>query len=184
MCGLPMSGAIIFRKSIFGNLGKFDPKYGTEADTLFSLKILNHYSLYYTPKLLFAYRVHQFQSFDNEKKSKTMDKRYASLINQLNIFKQFYNLELRFTDKAPFFYKRVAFMYVAIAIFYFIFLKWDRADKYLKLTRSIFPEILKYPQDFLMLISIIFHYFKIIIFGRLLAFIKRNTLKNWGVSIS
>jgi len=76
------SGAIIYRKSVFDALGRFDKAYSTEADIAFSLKLLSRFSVFYSPELLFAYRVHPFQSFDIGKKIKTDEKdlpRYRSI---------------------------------------------------------------------------------------------------------
>lgn len=179
MCGLPTSGALIYRKSIFDILGKFDKAYSTEADIALALKILNQFDVFYAPQLLFAYRIHRFQSFDVKKQKKDYEKKYFTLSQHLNIFKQFYNYGLRKEYRTPVFYKRLSYMYVAIAIFYFLTFKYNNAKKYYKLTKDVFPDILKDTKDFFLLISIILHYIKKLILGRLQAIPIRNITKRW-----
>lgn len=78
MCALPASGGILFRKAIFDEIGLFDESYTTETDTLTVLRILNRYPVYYHKRLLYAYRIHPFQTFDKEKQIKSFEKRTAS----------------------------------------------------------------------------------------------------------
>lgn len=179
MCGLPASGAIIFRKSIFKEIGEYVEELSTEADALLILKILNNYSIFHSPKLLYAFRIHPFQTFDKVKEEKGIDKKLDVLKAHLSIFKEFYNTELRPEYKHPLFYKRVAFMYLAIAFFHFFTLKWGLAKKYYKLTKNIFPDILVNVGDYFVFASVIFHYIWVLIWGRIIAWPIRKVAAKW-----
>lgn len=179
MCGLPASGSIIFRKSIFDDIGGYVEDLSTEADALLVLRILNNFSIFHSPKLLYAFRIHPFQTFDKVKQEKTIDKKLNVLERHLNIFKDFYNNELKPEYKYPMFYKRVAFMYMAIAFFHLITFNKDLATKYYRLTKNIFPDVFDNLFDYFVVSSVIFHYLKKLIWGRLLALPIRNTARNW-----
>ncbi|MFA5156198.1 MAG: glycosyltransferase [Candidatus Omnitrophota bacterium] len=179
MCSLPASAAIIYRKAIFNALGKFNKSYSTEADIAFSLKLLSRFSIFYTPKLLFAYRVHPFQSFDTDKKIKTDEKRFATLSQHLVIFREFYAQLPESRYKTPLFYKRVGYMYIAIAIFCFLSFRFEKAAGYYKLTKKAFPDILKNPGDFFRIFLLIAHYAWKLIIGRIEAIRIRTIAKHW-----
>lgn len=179
MCGLPASGSIIFRKSIFKDIGGYVEELSTEADALLVLRILNNYSIFHSPRLLYAFRIHPFQTFDRVKQEKTIDKKLNVLERHLNIFKDFYNDELKPEYRNPMFYKRVAFMYMAIAFFHLLTFKKELADKYYRLTKDIFPDVFNSPLDYLVFISIIFHYVKKLIWGRLLALPIKRMAYDW-----
>lgn len=179
MCGLPASGGIVFRKNIFKEIGGYVEDLSTEADALLILRILNNYSVFHSPKLVYAFRIHPFQTFDNVKQEKTTEKKLKILERHLNIVKDFYNNELRIEHKAPMFYKRVGFMYLTIAFFHFITFKRELAVKYYRLTKSMLPDILNNPLDYLVYASVIFHYIRKLIWGRLLALPIRNMPHSW-----
>jgi glycosyltransferase involved in cell wall biosynthesis len=179
MCSLPASAAIIYRKSIFEKLGRFNPAYSTESDIAFPLKMLNKFYIYYTPKLIFAYRIHPFQSFDTAKKEKDYEKKYSTLSRHLSIFKEFYDNELPQEYKTPLFYKHVCCMYIAIAIFNLLAFRFGRAKKYYTLTKAVFPDTLNNAGDLLILASLISHYINKLIRGRIEALAIRNTAKGW-----
>ncbi len=181
MCSLPSSGAIIYRKSIFNTLGKFDESYSASAvaDLAFALKLLDRFRVFYTPKLLFAYRVHPFQSFDMDKRIKDDEKRYATLSRHLAIFKEFYTKTLEGRYKTPLFYKRIGYMYIAIAVFWLFSFQIKKAGKYYKLTKDAFPDILGNSGDYFRLISLIFLYIRKFIIGRIEAIPMRNVAKDW-----
>lgn len=179
MCGLPASGSIIFRKSIFNDIGGYVEELSTEADALLVLRILNNYAIFHSPQLIYAFRIHPFQTFDKVKQEKTIDKKLNVLERHLNIFKDFYKDELRPEFRKPWFYKRVAFMYIAIAFFYFVTFKRDLAAKYFRLTKSIFPDIFDNPGDYFVLMTVLFHYLKKLMWGRILALPIRNLASTW-----
>jgi glycosyltransferase involved in cell wall biosynthesis len=178
MCALPASGGIIFRKSIFSDIGEYVEELSTEADALLVLRILNKYAIFHSPRLIYAFRIHPFQTFDKIKQEKTIDKKLNVLGRHLNIFKDFYYNELKPEYRHPLFYKRVAFMYVAIAFFHLITFKKELAEKYYKLTKEIFSDLFNNPFDYLILASVIFHYIRKLVWGRILAIpIKRMACK-------
>jgi len=179
MCALPASGAIIYRKSVFDVIGKFDKSYSTEIDIALSLKLLYRFGVFYTPELLFAYRIHPFQGFDKDKKVKTDEKRYAILSNHLAIFKEFYGTLPEGEYKTALFYKRVGYMYIAIAIFNFLAFRFSKAKKYYVLTKAVFPDTLNSPGDILLLATLILHYIDKLITGRIKALPIRNIAKDW-----
>lgn len=179
MCGLPASGGIIFRKSIFDEISMFDESYTTETDTLMAYRILNRYPVYYYRKLLYAYRVHPFQAFDIKREKKSQEKKYSVLINHLKIVKAFYNNELKEEYKQPFFYKRVIYMYLAIAVFYFLTLKPKIGREYYEHIRQVYPDLHFSIADYFMLISVIFHYIYKLIWGRILALPIKTMTKDW-----
>lgn len=179
MCGLPASGSIIFRKSIFDDIGGYVEELSTEADALLVLQILNRYSIFHSPKLLYAFRIHPFQTFDKIKQEKTLDKKLNILVKHLNIFKDFYNTELIPEYKHPMFYKRVAFMYMAIAFFHWLTFKKELANKYSRLTKEIFPDMFNNFFDYVVFISVIFHYIRKLMWGRILAIPIRKKAFSW-----
>lgn len=179
MCNLPASGGIIFRKSIFDDIGGYVEELSTEADALLVLKILSRYSIFHSPKLLYAFRVHPFQTFDTEKEAKGYEKKLRILQRHLQIFKDFYQDELRADFKQPMFYKRVAFMYWAIGLFHFLAFKKDLAQKYWRLTKEIFPDLFNSLFDYLVFASVILHYFRKLIWGRILAMPIKNIAREW-----
>lgn len=179
MCGLPASGSIIFRKSIFNDIGGYVEELSTESDALLVLRILNNYSIYHSPRLIYAFRIHPFQTFDRVKQEKTIDKKLNILKRHLNIFKDFYNNELKAEYRHPMFYKRVAFMYMAIAFFHALTFRKELAGKYYRLTKNIFPDVFNNPLDYLIFVSIIYHYIKKLVWGRLLALLIRKKAYHW-----
>lgn len=179
MCALPASGSIIFRKDIFDNIGGYVEELSTEADALLVLRILNNYSIFHSPKLIYAFRIHPFQTFDKVKQVKTLDKKLNILERHLKIFKDFYRDELKPEYRHPMFYKRVAFMYMAIAFFHMLTFKKELAGKYYRLTKNIFPGMFDNPKDYFVFASIIFHYVKKLIWGRLLALPIKNKAYHW-----
>lgn len=180
--GIPVSGAQVVRKSVFEKIGYFKDEYKTETDVFTILRLLNEFPVYYLPRHLFAYRVHPFQTFDKEKTQKTDDKKYNVLINYLSIVKQFYQTELRAEAKTEEFYKRPALMYIAISVFYLFLFKFEKTNKYIRLVRQVFPEILRTPRDYYLLISIILHYIRALIWGRCVAFFNKDKAKDWVTS--
>lgn len=179
MCGLPASGSIIFRKTIFDDIGGYVEELSTEADALLVLRILNNFSIFHSPKLIYAFRIHPFQTFDRVKQEKTIDKKINVLERHLTIFKDFYNSELRPEYKHPMFYKRVAFMYMAIAFFHMLTFKKELASKYYRLTKNIFPDVFANPFDYFVFLTVIFHYVKKLIWGRLLALPIKKMACDW-----
>lgn len=179
MCGLPASGSIIFRKSMFKEIGGYVEELSTEADALLVLRILNNYAIFHSPQLIYAFRIHPFQTFDKVKQEKTIDKKLNVLVRHLNIFKDFYNQELRPEYKTPMFYKRVAFMYMAIAFFHLVMFKKELAGRYYRLTKEIFPDVFGNICDYFVFITVLFHYFWKLISGRLAALPVKNTAVGW-----
>lgn len=179
MCGLPASGSIIFRKKIFAEIGGYVEELTTEADALLVLRILNKYSIFHSPRLLYAFRIHPFQTYDRIKQEKTLEKKLNVLVRHLNIFKEFYRDELKPEYKTPMFYKRVAFMYMAIAFFYMLTFKKELARKYYSLTKEIFPDVFSGPCDYFVFASVLFHYVKVLIWGRVLAMPIRKMAVGW-----
>lgn len=179
MCGLPASGSIIFRKSIFADIGGYTEELSTEADAILVLRILNNYSIFHSPRLLYAFRIHPFQTFDKVKQEKTVDKKLSVLERHLNIFKDFYKNELRPEYRNSMFYKRVAFMYMAIAFFYMITFKKELASKYYSLTKNIFPDMFDNLLDYYVFVSVILHYITKLIWGRIFALSIKRMAYNW-----
>ncbi len=179
MCGLPASGSIIFRKSIFNDIGGYVEELSTEADALLVLRILNNYAIFHSPQLIYAFRIHPFQTFDKVKQEKTIDKKLSVLVRHLNIFKDFYEQELRPEYKTPMFYKRVAFMYMAIAFFHMLTFKKELAGKYYRLTKEIFPDVFGSICDYFVFITVLFHYFWKLNSGRLAALPIKNMAVGW-----
>lgn len=67
------SSAIIYNHKIFKEVGYFDPKYQTESDQEFHIRVLNKYPSYYINKDLVLYRRHEFQAFDKKKHIESPD---------------------------------------------------------------------------------------------------------------
>ncbi|MFA4889246.1 MAG: glycosyltransferase family A protein [Candidatus Omnitrophota bacterium] len=179
MCGLPASGSIIFRKSIFSDIGGYVEELTTEADALLVLRILNRYAIFHSPRLLYAFRIHPFQTFDRDKETKTQDKKFNVLARHLKIVKDFYEQELRPEYRQPMFYKKVAHMYLTIAFFNLLIFKKELAAKYCRLTIDAVPDALGCITDYFALLSVIFHYIKKLIWGRILALPIKNTARAW-----
>lgn len=179
MCALPASGGILFRKSIFEEIGGFDESLTTETDVLMVLRILNRYPVYYYKKLLYAYRIHPFQTFDKEKQAKSIEKKYSVLQKHLRIFKSFYNTELRQECKQPFFYKRLIYMYVSIGVFHFLTCKFKTAKQYFALIRKEFPDLTFSFTDYCAVFGVILHYIYNLIIGRMRAIPIRDRAKRW-----
>lgn len=181
MCALPASGGIIFRKAIFNKIGEYHLEYGTETDIDLVLRLLNNFAVYFTPLYLYAYRIHPFQTFDKEKQTKSYDKKFSVLERNLSIFMSFYRTQLKPDYKTPDFYKRVAQMYIAIGLFHMLTGKWRIGRTYLKLTRTYIPDLYSVPGDYALLIEVLVHYVKVIVFGRLRAFCYfRNYALTWA----
>jgi hypothetical protein len=180
-CALPASGGLVLRKAVFAKLGKYQASYGTETDIALVLKLLNNYAVVFTSQYLYAYRIHSFQTFDREKMSKTFDKKFSVLQRNLDIFKDFYEKELCCGFKAPEFYKRVAFMYIAISFHYFLALKPRIAKKYFQLTLEKIPDLFNSMSDYYEAWSVFLHYLKVMLYGKLRAvFCYRAIAKDWG----
>lgn len=179
MCGLPASGGIIFRKSMFKEIGGYVEDLSTEADALLVLRILNKYGIFHSPRLLYAFRIHPFQTSDRAIQEKTIDKKLDILNRHLKIIRDFYNDELRPEYKEPLFYRRVAFMYLTISFFYLLTFKKGIASQYYRLTKNIFPDVLNNIRDYFILVSVIYHYIRKLILGRLLALPIRSMPLRW-----
>jgi glycosyltransferase involved in cell wall biosynthesis len=179
MCGLPASGSIIFRKSIFSEIGGYVEELTTEADALLVLRILNKYSIFHSPRLLYAFRIHPFQTYDRVRQEKTSEKKFNTLVRHLDIIKNFYNQELRPEYREPMFYKRVGFMYLTIAFFNLIAFRKEMASRYYNLTRKALPDILECPADYWVLLSVIWHYIKKLLWGRILALPIKGMAQKW-----
>ena len=179
MCGLPASGGIVFRKSIFKEIGMFDESYTTETDTLMVFRILNRYPVYHFKKLLYAYRIHPFQTFDKAKEVKSEEKKFNVLRNHLGIIKNFYDKELKLEYRQPYFYKRFVYIYMAIGICNFMLLKVKMAKRYFKVIREFWPEMKFTFADYIRLISVILHYSYVFPWARALAFFVRTVPKSW-----
>lgn len=179
MCGLPASGGIVFRKDVFNEIGLYDESLTTETDTLTVLRVLNRYPVYYYKKLLYAYRIHPFQTFDKEKASKSAEKKLSVLKNHLRILKNFYDNELDVRYRKPFFFKRAIYMYMAIGLCNFLLLKPKLAKRYFESIREILPDLRFTTGDYFRLLSVIVHYGYILPWGRFSAFPIRNIAKSW-----
>lgn len=181
MCALPASRGLILRKAVFEKTGRYNEKYGTETDIALVLKLLNNYSIVFSAKYLYAYRIHGFQTFDKEKSFKTHDKKLAVLKNNLDIFNNFYRDELREGFKTPEFYKRVALMYIAIAIFHYLTFNPRIARQYFQFTKEKIPDLFSSPKDYYLLFTILLHYLKTMFICRLRAItFYREIAKSWG----
>ncbi len=179
MCALPASGGIIFRKSIFQKVGTYVEELATEADALLVLRILNNFPIFHSPKLLYAFRIHPFQTFDKTKQEKSTEKKLDVVVKNIKIFKDFYNNELNVEYKKPMFYKRLAFMYAAIAFFYIFTFKWGLAKKYYRLTKEGVPDLFDNLWDYFVFASVVFHYIRKLVWGRILALPIRRMCRAW-----
>lgn len=179
MCALPASGGIIFRKSIFDKIGTYVEELATEADALLVLRILNNFPIFHSPKAIYAFRIHPFQTFDKFRQEKSIEKKLDIVVKNIKIFKDFYDKELSLEYKQPMFYKRLAFMYMAIAFFHLLTFKWSLARTHYRLTKESVPDIFNNPLDYLVFMSVVFHYIKKLIWGRVLALPIRNMCRSW-----
>lgn len=179
MCALPSSGGIIFRKSIFDKIGTYVEELATEADALLVLRLLNNFSIFHSPRLVYAFRIHPFQTFDKVKQEKSMEKKLNVLVKNLRIFKDFYHNELGYEYKQPMFYKRLAFMYIAIALFHLLTFEKDLALKYYQLTKQEIPDLFDNPGDYFVFLSVVLHYIKKLIWGRILVLPIRKVAYDW-----
>ncbi|TRZ96078.1 glycosyltransferase family 2 protein [bacterium] len=179
MCALPASAALIYRKTIFDMLGKFDSSWSTEADIAFALKIINRFDLFYTPKLLFAYRIHPFQAFDLQKQTKSLEKRRNVLLSHLKVIKDFYNGELKPEYRSPYFYKRIIYMYMTVAIFHFLTFKSKAGEKYFEFIRQVYPDLHFSFWDYFLLLTVIFHYIYKLLWGKVISLPIKRITKDW-----
>lgn len=82
------SASIIYKKSIFEEIGYFDPEQSTEADQHFHIRVLQAYPSYFIAKELLYYRRHEFQAFDFKKEVESADTVVKRLFNAIRIQKE------------------------------------------------------------------------------------------------
>ncbi len=178
-CGVPASGGVLFRRDIFREIGLFDERLTTETDALMILRLLNRYPVYFLRKLLYAYRIHPFQTFDREKQAKGTEKKLNVARNHMTIVRDFYNAELRDEYKGDFFCRKVMYMFAAIGICNGCALRFQTARRYFEQIAAVFPDVRFGFLDYLRILMWIEHYFRRLALGKMKGLCMRGYAAAW-----
>ena len=178
-CGIPASGATIFKRSIFTKLGNYVQRFGIETDSPMNLKIINNYSILYYPKILYAHRIHEYQGFREKKEKKNDERKFNLQRSYLKMLKNFYENELNVAFKAEFIYKKPVMMYYCIAIYNLLTLNFKRARTIVSIINEIFPKAVSNIQDYFILFSMLYCYIVEDSWGRISSLFDRNFVKKW-----
>lgn len=153
-------GATIFDKTIFTEIGLYDPKNQTEADVPIGIKILSKYDIYYKDALIFAFRSHEEQTFDKMKQKKTIEEELKRLDNYFFILKDYSKEKFNSDKKIRFFILTHLFMTLAAINMYIIKLHIFKIINSYKIAFKHFPSLFSQISDWQVFLRIQFLLFK------------------------
>lgn len=163
---LAPTAASVYDRSIFNEIGFFNPTFGTEADVVHSFNVLLTYDFFYKNTILFAYRSHSQQGFDKEIEKKNMISELKRLDNYFAIIEQFYKKKLNQREEKRFFIQIPLFMTLCPINLYIIKLQFRRIIRYYKIARKHFPDLFKNPTDLLLFAKIQIRFIQRALYGR------------------
>lgn len=163
---IPPTGATIYKKEVFRNVGLFDPQYGVIADAPFSLKTFRDFNYYYLNNILFVHRVHDLRSFDMKVVKKTADVHLKNM-------EKFFQILKDFSQKYPpkerqFFIASHMAMTLGTINLYIFKLQFRKVTETYRLIKKYFPNYLRTIIDWQILLEKQILFVRRILFGRLL----------------
>lgn len=163
------TAASIYHKSVFQEVGLFDPTYGTETDVVHFLEIFKKYNVYYLDQLLFAYRSHPAQGFDTTTQQKSLDRELLRLDNYFNILQKFYKKNFQASRENRFFIQIPLFMTLAPATLYLAKLNFAKVNGYYVTAKKRFPDLFLGPSDWYHFIKIQLWFVRRALFDRFIS---------------
>ncbi len=148
------SGASIYKRRIFDEIGLFQQQYGTESDLPHFIQIATRYNVYYLNKILFTWRTHPAQTFDKEKANKTTSTELQRVENSYRILKSREQLVTEKIGKDNQFIQTNVFMSLCSINLYLAKGKFEKVIKANTLALHIFPRLIRNLDDMRLLIKI------------------------------
>lgn len=174
---LPPTAANIYHKSIFKDIGLFNPRLKTESDVFLSLEVFRKYDIYYHAEILFAYRTHASHGFDKKEEKTTEKNELMRFENYLSIIHKYYSAYFNNRDDRYFFLVPV-FMTLAPVNLYLIKLKLKKIVGHYRIALKNFPDLLKKRRDWLWFFKIQIRFIQRALFDRFIPEDQKREL-NW-----
>ncbi|MGB3019893.1 MAG: glycosyltransferase family 2 protein [Microgenomates group bacterium] len=165
------SGASIYQKKVFREIGLYDPAYKTEADVPHFLKLVSRYDVFYRDKIVFAWRTHEAQTFDKAKTVKSVEGELIRLDNYFKIIAGYYQSFYKNNLEWKIFVQTHMFMALSAINLHLIKGKLKKVVGSHRLARRHFPTALTTTSDWMRFINI---QFKLVIRALTLSFINKR----------
>lgn len=156
------SGASIYSRKIFKEIGLYDPAYGTAADVPHWIQLVTKYSIYYQDSITFAWRSHAAQTFDKDVETKTEAAELKRIENYFTIISEFYKTKLSTHKDRELFIRTHVFITLALTNLHLAAGKLGKVARAHAIARRIFPDLFTSPGSYATYLSI---QAKIVLFG-------------------
>ncbi|MEN9327871.1 MAG: hypothetical protein RI947_679 [Candidatus Parcubacteria bacterium] len=148
------SGASIYAKKIFKEIGLYKEEHKTEADVPHFLKVASTYDVYYHNRIVFCWRSHEAQTFDKEKQKKTVTAELNRLDNYFSLVAEFYKKNYKNDPEKRLLVQTHAFMTLTAINLYVAKLKFNKVIGAYRIAHRHFPDLFTKASDWPLFFSI------------------------------
>ncbi len=163
------SAATAYDMRVFKNLGVFNLEYKTEADIMMTYQTISMYDIYFLRQWVYAHRSHPMQGFDLTRQKKNLVEELKRVDNYFSILKSFYTTNKSSMTTGRYFIQIPLFMTLTPINLYIIKFQISKIAGYYKIAFKYFPDLFRYPSDWIIFLRVQLFFVGRALFGKLLA---------------